>query len=115
MVFAALLEMISLGLLPVFIANNRSRKYKNFIPLIIKSLTEKKIYFIWIYSDINNIYFKNIILSAQYYFENKTVQILNENFASRLFSNYLTSDYLFYIKKNSSFFLRNLKQKLIIL
>ena len=110
MVFAALLEMISLGLLPVFIASIIDlESTKNFIPFeFIKSLTEKK--FILYGSILILIIFisKNIILSAQYYFENKTVQILNENFASRLFSNYLTSDYLFYIKKNSSFFLRNL-------
>jgi ATP-binding cassette, subfamily B, bacterial PglK len=110
MIFAALLEMLSLGLLPIFIASIIDiESTKNFIPFeFINSLTEKK--FILYGSILILMVFicKNIILSIQYYFENKTVQILNENFASRLFSNYLTSDYLFYIKKNSSFFLRNL-------
>ena len=55
---------------------------------------------------------KNSMLIFQYYNENNLIMVLNKSFSVKLFRNYLNSNYLFYVSKNTGYFLRNLTSEI---
>ena len=112
MIFAAFLEMLSLSLIPLFIAaiidlNGLISYLPNFESLLL-GYSQKEIIIYGALFLLSIFLFKNILLVFQYYNENNLILHLNKSFAIQLFKNYLSSNYLFYISKNTGYFIRNL-------
>ena len=112
MIFAAFLEMLSLSLIPLFIAaiidlNGLISYLPNFESLLL-GYSQKEIIIYGALFLLSIFLFKNILLVFQYYNENNLILHLNKSFAVKLFKNYLSSNYLFYISKNTGYFIRNL-------
>jgi ATP-binding cassette, subfamily B, bacterial PglK len=112
MIFTAFLEMLSLSLIPLFIAAIVDLEglilYLPNFEIFLLGYSQKEIIFYGAFFLLIIFLLKNIILAIQYYNENNLILNLNKSFAVKLFKNYLNSNYLFYISKNTGYFIRNL-------
>ena len=112
MLFAALLEMLSLAvLIPVFnlMFSQDLNKYKYLIDLqIYFNLTDYYLILSILSFILFSFIFKNFFLL---FYNFKLFQLTNSiqvNISKKLFNNYLNQSYSFFFNKNSSFLIRNL-------
>ena len=107
---SGLFEILSIGLIipiiTVFVEND-FLKYSNYLPVILE-LTNQQIFlfFICLFSLIY--FLKFIVLTFIIYKQNEFAFSLYVNISNKLFSNYLSKNYIFHIKNNSSLLIRNL-------
>ena len=115
LIISALLEMIGIGLLPsLVLAINNTDLFLfkvNYLPVknIIMQISKEKllIYFCIILFVI--FLFKNIFLYFLIIFENYIMKNIRISLSKKLMEKYLLEQYLFFVDKNTSSFLRNLQ------
>jgi ABC-type bacteriocin/lantibiotic exporter with double-glycine peptidase domain len=118
LIISALLEMIGIGLLPslVLAINNTDLFLSkvNYLPVknhIMQMSKEKLlIYFCTILFVI--FLFKNIFLYFLIIFENHIMKNIRISLSKKLMEKYLLQQYLFFVDKNTSSFLRNLQSEI---
>ena len=112
MLITAFLEMLSLSLIPLFISAIVDLKglisYLPSLQFFFLNYDQKEIIVFGSFLLVVIFLLKNSMLVFQYYNENSLIMNLNKSFSVKLFRNYLNSSYLFYISKNTGFFIRNL-------
>jgi ATP-binding cassette, subfamily B, bacterial PglK len=112
MLITAFLEMLSLSLIPLFISAIVDLKglisYLPSLEFFFLNYDQKEIIVFGSFLLVVIFLLKNSMLVFQYYNENSLIMNLNKSFSVKLFRNYLNSSYLFYISKNTGFFIRNL-------
>lgn len=112
-VFAALLELISLGLIPLFISyilsENLSNMFENFnIIFLLNHLPGNNI-IIKLSTIIFLIFlFKLIYMIFLSYYELGVIRKIKLFFSKNVYSSYLNKDYNFFLKKNSAELSRNI-------
>lgn len=110
MLFAAILEMIGLSILPVIISQVISGETAN--NLIISNLFNyvnlEKNFSFFLLITIFFFFFKNLFLAFVYFYELKFVYKIRKFNAEKLFSYYLFLPFSEYTKKNSSEFIKNI-------
>lgn len=115
-VIVTILEMISLGTIPVYVTFildsekliNLTLKYDFFS--FISNYTEKKILLFLSIGIVFTFIFKNIFLAFFYYINGVFLRKLNVRISKEMYNNYLYSSYLFYISKTSAEFTRNIAE-----
>jgi len=112
MIVSAFLEMLSLSIIPLFISAivdlNGLISYLPSLENFFLNYNQKEIIFFGSLSLVIIFLLKNLMLTIQYYNENRLIMDLNNSFSVKLFKNYLNSNYLFYVSKNTGYFIRNL-------
>lgn len=112
MIVSAFLEMLSLSIIPLFISAivdlNGLISYLPSLENFFLNYNQKEIIFFGSLSLVIIFLLKNLMLTIQYYNENRLIMNLNNSFSVKLFKNYLNSNYLFYVSKNTGYFIRNL-------
>ncbi len=112
MIVSAFLEMLSLSIIPLFISAIVDLygliSYLPSLENFFLNYNQKEIIFFGSLSLVIIFLLKNLMLTIQYYNENRLIMNLNNSFSVKLFKNYLNSNYLFYVSKNTGYFIRNL-------
>ena len=116
MLVTAFLEMLSLSIIPLFISAivdfNGLISYLPSLETLFLKYNQKEIIFFGSLLLVGVFLLKNSMLIFQYYNENNLIMLLNKSFSVKLFRNYLNSNYLFYVSKNTGYFLRNLTSEI---
>ena len=116
MLITAFLEMLSLSIIPLFISAIVDFKglisYLPSLETLFFKYNQKEIIFFGSLLLVGVFFLKNSMLIFQYYNENSLIMVLNKSFSVKLFRNYLNSNYLFYVSKNTGYFLRNLTSEI---
>jgi len=116
MFFAAIIEMIGLGSIPIFIMiiidiDILIDKFPTFFANdYIKNIRQD---YITIFGGIILILiflFKNIYLSLFLFFQGKVIKMLRTDVINKLFKKYINAPYSFHIKNNPSVLIRNITQ-----
>lgn len=118
LIISAILEMIGIGLLPslaiaidntdLFLSKVNYLPVKNYITQISKE--KLLIYFCTILFAV--FLFKNVFLYSLIIFENHIMKNIRISLSKKLMGKYLSQQYLFFVDKNTSSFLRNLQSEI---
>ena len=116
MIFAAAIEMVGLGSIPMFIMmiidfEVLINKFPNFFTnSYIKSIEQNHITIFGGIFLIIIFLIKNIYLAVFLFFQGKVIKILKYDITSKLFKNYINAAYSFHIKNNPAILIRNITQ-----
>ena len=115
-VLATLLEMISLGSIPIYVSfilepDKISNYFSNFKSLVF--INEFSTEDILVFLSVTLVFIfilKSLFLAFFHYFNGLFLRKLNSRISREIYNNYLYSDYLFYTTKTSAEFTRNIAE-----
>ncbi len=115
-VLATLLEMISLGSIPIYVSfilepDKISNYLSNFKSLVFINEFSKEDILVFLSVTLVFIFIlKSLFLAFFHYFNGLFLRKLNSRISREIYNNYLYSDYLFYTTKTSAEFTRNIAE-----